>query len=667
MIRFGRMAPARARIAVPTFVLLALALHPAGARAADCTTTVSSTSAAASAVSSAAAGATICLTDGSYGRLTLNASKSAPGVTVRAANPGQATIAGATLDGAYLTVAQFRMTGTADVRPGSTGMTLDHNFFDLNAYSGYGVMACASTTTTCNDVSIVGNRFVGRAEEDAIRANRYHDGPDADSYGLLVDGNEFTGNQETGEHNDVFQSVWVGDHLVFRRNYIHDFGGQGFFVKDQATAIDGLVVEDNLIVRQNLPCNPTSLCPTWQLSPFQVFGPLKNVSIRHNTVWPGSGGGTQWLRGSGWNGPTGFADNAMHNLNSDATLTTGYTASNNTRCGGNGFPSTGTTTDCAPAFIDAANGDYRQANGRGVTWRLADRQFGPGGESSPPPADTVAPRTTITSAPPTISLQTSGSVSFAVDDADATTQCRVDGGAWAACTSPYRVAGLSLGWHTVDVRSTDAAGNVESPSASVSWTVLALPVGGADDPPQDTDEEPEPPADAPPTVELTAPTADGVAGRDLRMAASVGDDRGVHHVEFWLDRTRVARDTRAPYTARVDGAKLRAGAHTVTVRAFDAAGQAASDAVTVRVARTARAAKASGPRATQLASVAPAEGATRLAGSGPRRVAVRVSLTPCGSAKGTIVDRVRLRAGDDGRLEAVRPRAGLCVLQVESG
>src|SRR5215207_7449910 len=146
MIRFGRMAPARAHIAVSTFVLVALALHPAGARAADCTTTVSSTSAAASAVSSAAPGATICLTDGSYAGLTLNAAKSAPGVTVRAHHPGQATIAGATLSGSYLTVAQFRMTGTADVRPGSTGMTLDHNFFDLNAYSGYGVMACASTT-----------------------------------------------------------------------------------------------------------------------------------------------------------------------------------------------------------------------------------------------------------------------------------------------------------------------------------------------------------------------------------------------------------------------------------------------------------------------------------------------------------------------------------------
>ena len=106
MIQSGRTAHAkdgavRYRIALtgPLAVLvlvLMAAMMPAGARAAGCTTTVSSTSAAASAVSSAAPGSVVCLADGSYGRLSLNASKSAPGVTVQAADPGAATIAGAT-------------------------------------------------------------------------------------------------------------------------------------------------------------------------------------------------------------------------------------------------------------------------------------------------------------------------------------------------------------------------------------------------------------------------------------------------------------------------------------------------------------------------------------------------------------------------------------------
>ena len=340
-----------------------------------CDKTLSSAGDVQSAVSSAAAGDVICLANGTYGKLTLNASKSAPGVTVRAANPGQATIGGASLSGSNLTIARFRITGTFDPRPGSQGMTADHNLFVGGSH--YGVMACDSSSTTCADISITNNVFDGRFNEDAIRANRYTDSGDADSIGLLVEGNEFRGMQETGTHNDVFQTVWVGDHLVFRKNYLHDFGGQGFFVKDQASAIDGMIVTDNLIVRQNLPCDPTSLCPTWQLSPFQVFGPVKNVSITHNTVWPGDGGGTQWLRGSGWSNTT-FSDNVFSNLNSDASgLTTGYSAANNSKCGGSGFPATGVTNDCTPPFANAAAGDYRLPNGRGVTWAVADQHFGP--------------------------------------------------------------------------------------------------------------------------------------------------------------------------------------------------------------------------------------------------------------------------------------------------
>jgi hypothetical protein len=336
-----------------------------------CDVIVSSLGGVGSAVAVAAPGAVVCLADGSYGRLSLTATKAAPGVTVRAQHPGQATLAGATLDGAHLTVARFRLIGSFDARPGSTGMTADHNLFDLNAYTGYGVMACASTTTTCNDVTIRGNRFVGRSEEDAIRANRYHDGPDADPHGLLVEGNEFTGNQETGGHNDVFQSVWVGDGLTFRRNYLHDFGGQGFFVKDQASPIVGLVVEDNLIVRQDLPCDPGSLCPTWQLSPFQIFGPISGASIRNNTVWAAGDG---VLRGSGWADAV-FADNVFDKLGQDPSVT--VTGANNTRCRAVLSAVPGTTSLCAPPFPDAALGDLRIPGGRGVTWSPAQVQFGP--------------------------------------------------------------------------------------------------------------------------------------------------------------------------------------------------------------------------------------------------------------------------------------------------
>ena len=482
MIQSGRTAHAkdgdiRYRIALtgPLAVLvlvLMAAMMPAGARAAGCTTTVSSTSAAASAVSSAAPGSVVCLADGSYGRLSLNASKSAPGVTVQAADPGAATIAGATMAGSYITLAQFRVQGgSVDVQPASTGMTIDHNLMIGNR-TNYAVYVCPGTTTVrCNDVSITNNQIQGSFDEDQIQANLYHDGPDADPYGLLVEGNEFLGNVEWGNHDDVFQSVWGGDNLYFRKNYLHDFGGQGFFVKDQPARSTGSSSTTTSSCARTSRCDPTSLCPTWQLAAVQIFGPVKNVSIRHNTVWPGSGGGQSWLRGSGWAGPTVFSDNVFANLNSDASgLTTGYAAANNTYCGGSGMPSAGLTSDCNPAFGDANGNDLRQANGRGVDWRVADQHYGPGAGTTTPP-DTTAPDTTISSGPGGPTIDATPAFGFTSTEAGSTFTCRVDAGAWAACTSPWTTAALADGAHSVSVRARDAAGNTDASPAARSFTV----------------------------------------------------------------------------------------------------------------------------------------------------------------------------------------------------
>ncbi|HEX5712506.1 MAG TPA: hypothetical protein VFX85_04245, partial [Solirubrobacterales bacterium] len=93
----------------------------------ECNSTVSSVSAAQSGVSSAAAGSVVCLAAGSYGKVTLSASKAAPGVTLRAASPGQTTIAGASLSGSNLTLARFISTSSISVQPGASGMTIERN------------------------------------------------------------------------------------------------------------------------------------------------------------------------------------------------------------------------------------------------------------------------------------------------------------------------------------------------------------------------------------------------------------------------------------------------------------------------------------------------------------------------------------------------------------
>ena len=240
-----------------------------------------------------------------------------------------------------------------------------------------------------------------------------------------------------------------------------------------------------------------------------------------------------------------------------------------------------------------------------------------------------------------------------MSESGATSACRLDGGPWAACTSPYQVSGLGIGGHTVDVRSTDAAGNVESPGASASWTVLA------------------PVTDAAPTVTLLAPTARETVGRSIRFAATATSSRGISRVEFWLDDERVARDTSAPYTAREDVGWLRSGMHTVTARAFDRAGRSASSATLVRVASRyggvrAAVARSAAPRAL-LTTAADGPYGTRLAGEAPRQRLLRVALTRCADRKGTVVDRVGLLSDGQGLTGATRARAGLCVLKLALG
>jgi hypothetical protein len=95
------------------------------------------------------------------------------------------------------------------------------------------------------------------------------------------------------------------------------------------------------------------------------------------------------------------------------------------------------------------------------------------GTVTTPPADKTAPATTITSAPAS-GTSTSASVAFSSNEAG-TFQCKLDAGAYAACTSPKSYTGLAVGSHTVSVRATDAAGNTDATPATATWTVSAAP------------------------------------------------------------------------------------------------------------------------------------------------------------------------------------------------
>lgn len=73
--------------------------------------------------------------------------------------------------------------------------------------------------------------------------------------------------------------------------------------------------------------------------------------------------------------------------------------------------------------------------------------------------DTTPPNTTITSAP-TVGVLGSATFEFTATEGG-TFECRMDSGAWTACTSPKSYTGLSFGQHVFEVRAIDAAGNVD--------------------------------------------------------------------------------------------------------------------------------------------------------------------------------------------------------------
>ncbi len=94
--------------------------------------------------------------------------------------------------------------------------------------------------------------------------------------------------------------------------------------------------------------------------------------------------------------------------------------------------------------------------------------------------DTVAPETTIDVAPSDPDSSTEGGFEFSGTDATsgvASFECRIDGGAWGACVSPYTTPTLSSGAHTFEVRALDNAGLVDATPASHNWTIDNTPPG----------------------------------------------------------------------------------------------------------------------------------------------------------------------------------------------
>jgi hypothetical protein len=338
---------------------------------------------------------------------------------------------------------------------------------------------------------------------------------------------------------------------------------------------------------------------------------------------------------------------------------------------------TGAHTFSVRATDAAGNTDASPAT---ATWTIS---------SPPPPGDTTAPETTITSAPAPLEATSSATLTFTATET-ATFTCRLDGATWTACQSPLTYTNLAAGSHQFEVRAKDAAGNVDATPAGTAWTVLLplppLPVPPVTtDPappttpvPPTTDPAPLPGTDPPsvpstPTVPLTVVV--GLTGKGA-PAATITGDGVVTRVEFWLDQKLLCTDSTAPYACASSVLnRLGSGTHVLTARVYTATGEVISQSITLSKARARTATLARASRAASSAASSPAYirttvtsgrsgGVAQLQGAAGR--AVKVSLARCSDRSGRVVRTISLTGDQKGAARGSVPADGapLCTVSL---
>jgi hypothetical protein len=178
------------------------------------------------------------------------------------------------------------------------------------------------------------------------------------------------------------------------------------------------------------------------------------------------------------------------------------------------------------------------------------------------PADTTAPDTVIDTGPADGSTITAADATFTFHgEPQAETakfQCKLDGGAFADCTSPKTFTGLSEGSHTVQIRAEDGAGNQDPTSATRTFTV---------------DAEQPPPADttAPQTTIDSGPGAKAKKGKPKFTFFS--DENGSSFECSLVKKGKAAKfaTCSSPQSYKLKR-KKKTTKYTFSVRATDAAG-----------------------------------------------------------------------------------------------
>jgi thermitase len=192
------------------------------------------------------------------------------------------------------------------------------------------------------------------------------------------------------------------------------------------------------------------------------------------------------------------------------------------------------------------------------------------GATTTPPADTTAPTASISS--PAGAATVSGSLSVNVSASDnvgvSKVELYVDGSLYASTTtSPYdfflNTSAMTNGSHTLLAKAYDAAGNIGA-SSTVTITVSNL---------ADT---------VAPAVTISSPANGSTVTKKALISAAGTDNVSVTSMEIYIDGVLKASSTSGSitYTWSINR-NVKAGSHTITVKAYDAAGNVGQSSVSV--------------------------------------------------------------------------------------
>lgn len=301
----------------------------------------------------------------------------------------------------------------------------------------------------------------------------YHSGTTADTFSRI------------SITDPTFAGVWTDGGTVDIDNAVIDLGstgGTGLLVQNSnnSTATKAINADHVTIVGGN-----GSSEGAWAWAARPVARQSAALTLTNSIV---RGPAVSLRADAGNDGAQGGDSTATVDVSHTDYQTTGGTIGAN---GTGGVIAGAGNVDVDPAFVDLAGGDLHLSPGSPVIDQ-GDTLPGPPGELDRDGAkrvvdgdangtavrdmgafefpDTIAPVTTITSGPSGSTRDTTPTFGFA-GGADASYECQVDAGAYAACTSPFTTAALANGTHTFRVKATDAAANTDATPATRGFTV----------------------------------------------------------------------------------------------------------------------------------------------------------------------------------------------------